>query len=183
MSKTLAIIALVLSIPFALIGMILGIIALVKINKSGSDEGKVIAILAIIFGFFMSIGLVLFIGPLAYFGVLSPNTMLSDRCTMSLGIECVDHQATQDSIQLNLLNGMGRDVVIDSIEFSRDATCTASGSDFAQGASHEYRATGCSLITSESGRARIDVLINWYEPDSGPDYTHHAPGEMLVTVR
>jgi hypothetical protein len=54
------------------------------------------------------------IGALAYFGVLSPARFLPESCTMAPGIGCDDFKITYDAggstIQLLLRNGMGETV-------------------------------------------------------------------------
>ena len=50
------------------------------------------------------------IGALAYFGVLSPDRFLPSKCTLPSGIACVDHKATADNVQVRLQNGLGYDM-------------------------------------------------------------------------
>jgi len=53
------------------------------------------------------------IGALAYFGVLSPDKFLPSKCTLPAGIACVDFKVdditTGDEIRVVLRNGMGFD--------------------------------------------------------------------------
>ena len=41
------------------------------------------------------------IGALAYFGVLSPEKFLPAKCTLQSGITCLDHKADRKSTRLN----------------------------------------------------------------------------------
>ena len=52
------------------------------------------------------------IGALAYFGVLSPERFLPAKCTLPAGITCIDHRASSatNQIQLVLQNSLGYDV-------------------------------------------------------------------------
>ena len=52
------------------------------------------------------------IGALAYFGVLSPDRFLPSRCTLPAGIACLDHLAsgTDDSILVSIQNNLGYDI-------------------------------------------------------------------------
>jgi len=61
------------------------------------------------------------IGALSYFGVLSPATLLPEKCTFPVSMSCVDHQVKTSEIRLILLNGAGRDMIIESISASSDA--------------------------------------------------------------
>ncbi|MBN2454052.1 DUF4190 domain-containing protein [Candidatus Woesearchaeota archaeon] len=74
-NKNLAIIALVLAFFFPLVGLIIGIVALVKINKEGG-EGKGMAIAAIVIGAIMTLLAPVLFGAIAYFGILSPSNFV-----------------------------------------------------------------------------------------------------------
>ncbi len=53
------------------------------------------------------------IGALAYFGVLSPDKFLPSRCTLPAGIACTDFRVSSDAtnaVQLVLRNGLGYDI-------------------------------------------------------------------------
>ncbi len=58
------------------------------------------------------------IGALAYFGVLSPANLLPEKCTFPAGVACNDFalekdpSTMQDTVKLVLQNGMGRDVLL-----------------------------------------------------------------------
>ncbi|MEK6983058.1 MAG: hypothetical protein AABX33_00660 [Nanoarchaeota archaeon] len=50
------------------------------------------------------------IGALAYFGVLSPDRFLPSKCTLQSGIACIDHKATAAGIQVIIQNSLGYDL-------------------------------------------------------------------------
>jgi hypothetical protein len=59
------------------------------------------------------------IGALAYFGVLSPKNYLPDRCTMGAGMNCKDYQVTETAagsgklrVQMNIENKGGSTIKI-----------------------------------------------------------------------
>ncbi len=56
------------------------------------------------------------IGALAYFGVLNPQNLLPEKCTLPMGLYCKDHliDGTADTISFKLENGMGRGIMIRS---------------------------------------------------------------------
>ncbi len=81
------------------------------------------------------------IGALAYFGVLSPATLLPEKCTLPIQLNCNNHQvsgtpsatAPADAAALNTLdgkftfvlqNGAGRSMLIRKIEVTSDALYT-----------------------------------------------------------
>jgi len=61
------------------------------------------------------------IGALAYFGVLSPATLLPEKCSFPVSVNCVDHAVEDLKITVILLNGAGRDMNIQDIDVSSDA--------------------------------------------------------------
>lgn len=55
------------------------------------------------------------IGALAYLGILDVETILPERCTFPVPLNCQDHVVNDDDLQLVLLNGAGRGVDVKSI--------------------------------------------------------------------
>ncbi len=55
------------------------------------------------------------IAALAYFGVLSPEKFLPEKCILQPGIACVSHKVTPTAVTLIISNGLGRTITIDSI--------------------------------------------------------------------
>ena len=60
------------------------------------------------------------IGALAYFGVLSPDKFLPAKCTLQAGLACLDHKATPAQIQVVIQNSLGYDLSSVSV---RTPTC------------------------------------------------------------
>jgi hypothetical protein len=52
------------------------------------------------------------IGALAYFGVLSPEKFLPEKCTISPGIDCAGFDVRTTSAVFSLRNGMGKDLEV-----------------------------------------------------------------------
>ena len=55
------------------------------------------------------------IGALAYLGILDVETILPERCTFPVPLNCQDHVINYQNLQLVLLNGAGRGVDVKSI--------------------------------------------------------------------
>ena len=65
------------------------------------------------------------VGALAYFGVLSPDKFLPAKCTLQSGIACIDHKATATQLILRVQNSLGYDIAVDAVKAQQ---CTALGS-------------------------------------------------------
>ena len=61
------------------------------------------------------------IGALAYFGVLSPSTLLPEKCTFPVSLSCLDHTVTPTYVAVSLQNGAGRDMIIREVTVTGDA--------------------------------------------------------------
>src|SRR3989338_3758245 len=86
------------------------------------------------------------IGALAYFGVLSPEKFLPSKCTLPAGIACTDHQATSspNQIKVVLRNGMGFDATIVSVYISSCGPATAAGDTTLTNGEQETYSVTCS---------------------------------------
>jgi len=70
------------------------------------------------------------IGALAYFGVLSPDNFLPERCTGPAGLDCIDNaaiDATNDNVTFILKNNLGFGIDTLSVQSASDQ-CTLQSS-------------------------------------------------------
>jgi hypothetical protein len=109
-----AIVALVCAFVMPLLGIIFAIVALVKINDNPSLKGKGLAIAALIVSLvWLPIMALVFIGTIAYFGVLNPTTLLPTMCSFSMGLDCTEQpyaDATHGTIVFSLTNNLGHQI-------------------------------------------------------------------------
>ena len=88
------------------------------------------------------------IGALAYFGVLNPDRLLPEKCTVMVGLYCNDHIVSNTAVTLKLENGMGRDVSIVRIFLNETSvTPLASG-------------VNASYVNISNGQ-QLDIVIPW----------------------
>ena len=64
------------------------------------------------------------IGALAYFGVLSPSTLLPEKCTFPVSLSCLDHAVGNGFMAISLQNGAGRDITIRGVTATSEALGT-----------------------------------------------------------
>ena len=100
------------------------------------------------------------IGALAYFGVLSPDTFLPKKCIVSPGIACTDHRATSTQVVVKLRNGMGEDLTGVNVyipECSGATAASPSAGTLANGGEQTYTATCSSALTTSKFSGTLNV--------------------------
>jgi len=124
------------------------------------------------------------IGALAYFGVLSPSKFLPSSCTVAPGIGCDDHKVSAATSQLILRNGMGEDVTavdvaISGCTDSAEADGDDSWTDGAVlGGSDGITLAGCTNGAA-GDRFKADVTVT-YTSSSG--ISHTKTGQITTKV-
>ena len=98
------------------------------------------------------------VGALAYFGVLSPDKFLPAKCTLQSGIACIDHKATATSLVLRVQNSLGFDITVDAVKAFQ---CTALGSQgaLANGAAATYTLVCVNPGSKFNGQANITYTV------------------------
>lgn len=125
------------------------------------------------------------IGALAYFGVLNPQNLLPEKCTLPMGLYCKDHliDGNNSRISFKLENGMGQGIMITSI--------TVSG-DILTGCTIDLK-TQCTDNVDDDNDCTYNLLDGWHiaNGDSGtvtliacttpiPIFTGKTKGDITV---
>ena len=115
------------------------------------------------------------IGALAYFGVLSPDRFLPSKCTLQSGIACLDHKATATTLVIYIKNSLGYDLTVDAVKAQQ---CTALGS---QGAlSNGGTATYTLTCVNSGSKYNGDVNITYTNSDTSVQHTNQ--GEVTTKI-
>lgn len=103
------------------------------------------------------------IAALAYFGVLSPEKFLGEKCILETGMACVSHKVEPTQTTLVLAQNKGRTITINSITVGG---CSASFTEtMLSGTSSNFVVTGCSNgITKENFKG--EITIGYTEKDT-----------------
>ena len=140
------------------------------------------------------------IGALAYFGVLSPSNLLPEKCTFPVSMSCTDFSVTGSNIQLILLNGAGRDMTVTRISAASEALGGAGAANlgcacgtgaitttFRNGAAATFTLSiadaGCAAYCTardtgrDKNRYNVTLYYSWLD---SPTITHQATGELLA---
>ena len=115
------------------------------------------------------------IGALAYFGVLSPDKFLPNKCTLQAGIACLDHKATATSLTLNVRNSLGYDVTVDAVKAQQ---CTALGS---QGTlTNSGTATYTLTCTNSGSKYNGNINITYTNTDTSIQHTNQGSATTKI---
>lgn len=97
------------------------------------------------------------IGALAYFGVLSPDRFLPSKCTLPAGIACTDFRvdSAADSVTLALRNGLGFD--IDPITIQVAGCTDPATTTLNNGEEKLFIATACGLTSGSKYSGSFNV--------------------------
>lgn len=100
-TNVLAIVGFALSFLLAPIGLILSIIAIVQVKKK-QQKGMGLAIAGVIISVVGMITLLPILSA-AYFGILSPQKFVANRCSMSGDFTCIDMVASGNTVEIVVL--------------------------------------------------------------------------------
>ena len=138
------------------------------------------------------------IGALAYLGILDVETILPERCTFPVPLNCQDHVINNDNIKLVLLNGAGRGMDIRSIIAESEAFAAEGAADanykcaWTPVSSGEAAHLGSHLLRNGQSKTftlrwsipqdtKFSLSSNLLSLNSGVYHTGTAPGDLEVT--
>ncbi len=121
------------------------------------------------------------IAALAYFGVLSPDRFMPEKCTFPSGSACLDFTATATQIDLRVQNAGGFDMSDVNITLIlSDGTnhpCNTSGDNsLTNGATDTYGCPGSYV----SGKIKADVNITYTNQQTS--MRHTKMGELIAKI-
>ena len=138
---------------------------------------------------------IIIIGALAYFGVLNPQSLMPDKCTITAGFSCDDYllQGGGDpKVSFTVTNGLGRTIKLTYLNVTSPAgsECHITLSDrVAPGERHTFQATSSAgacvtdLQGLEGSKTRVKVKFGWMYADMGSNAANHtAEGEIFSRV-
>jgi hypothetical protein len=104
------------------------------------------------------------IGALAYFGVLSPGRFLPERCQLQSGFYCKSFKVATDGIDMVVTNSLGKSIVFQSINVTSASGCVLSSinATVINGQDHTFN-INCTLTAGS--KLNSDVVITYDEVD------------------
>ncbi len=130
------------------------------------------------------------IGALSYFGVLSPSKLLPDRCNFGAEFGCVDYGIGSNGILLKLRNGLGTSIYVDSVAASTEKSqlsCSSGISGILWGKGEVKTIPFlCSFANSDiiqGDKGKINLKITYHYAKSGASFGKEVQGEIYTTVK
>ena len=139
--------------------------------------------------------ILIMIGTLAYFGILSPSKILTNRCNFGSEFHCLDYQiagGSTNTFKIRMKNNVGEPIDVSAITLASESTTqfacsTPPTNPLAWKPSQIVDLTwsGCNsgaagLIVDEKGKVLVTIKYN--SIISGSGYTKEVKGEILSTV-
>ncbi len=137
--------------------------------------------------------ILIMIGVLAYFGILTPGKLLPGRCNFPPEFPCIDYQisATANTFKLRLKNGLGEPIDVSAVNLSSEGvtsySCTAPALPTAwkSGETKDLTWTNCNsaaagMVASEKGKVKAAITYNTVA--AGSSYAREASGEVYANV-
>ena len=138
--------------------------------------------------------ILIMIGTLAYFGILSPGKLLPNRCNFGSEFQCVDYQisATANTFKLRMKSAVPDPIDVSSMTLSGEGTtqyaCSVPPANpvaWKSGQIIDLTWSGCNsaavgFVVGEKGKVLVTVKYN--SEISGAAYTKQVSGEVLSSV-
>ena len=116
------------------------------------------------------------IAALAYFGVLSPEKFLPNKCILEPGIACISDKVEPDKITLVISNGLGRTFIVTNIAVTSSAgTCSSAFSEtMASGQDHTFVIGGSCNNGVVKDKYKGDITLSYTEKDTNLSKTSYG---------
>ena len=118
------------------------------------------------------------IGALAYFGVLSPDKFLPAKCTMQAGIACIDHKATSTSLDIVFRNSLGYDITVTDVKAQQCTAQTGLTDSVSNGDRKQYPLTCVNSGSKYNGQ----VNITYKTPSDYGGLAHTNIGQVTTRI-
>ena len=118
------------------------------------------------------------IAALAYFGVLSPEKLLPEKCVLQPGLACVSHKVEPTKVTLVISNGLGRTITINSIDVGG---CSSFFSEtMLSGAQQTFVIGGSCSNGAAKEKFKADITLGYTEKETS--LTKTAYGNLNTKV-
>lgn len=118
------------------------------------------------------------IAALAYFGVLSPEKFLGDKCVLEPGLACISNKVEPTQITLLIAQNKGKTIIIDSISVG---SCSSTFSEnMISGTDKKFVIGGACNNGDVKERFKGEIVIGYTEKEA--NITKTARGNLNTNV-
>ena len=119
------------------------------------------------------------IAALAYFGVLSPEKFLPQKCILQPGLACVSNKVEPTKVTLVISNGLGRTIIVNSITVG---SCSGIPGDveMLSGTDHTFVIGGACGNGASKDKFKGDITMSYTEKDY--NITKTAYGNIFTQI-
>ncbi|MEK6943074.1 MAG: fibrinogen-like YCDxxxxGGGW domain-containing protein [Nanoarchaeota archaeon] len=135
--------------------------------------------------------ILIMIGALSYFGILSPSKLLPNRCNFGPEIGCVDYSISSNGLQLRLKNNAGSPIIVDALNMttanSIQLGCASNiiGSVWRTGETKDVPIicgfANFGLVSGE--KSKLNLRMTYHQAQSSSLFGKDASGEVLANVQ
>ena len=122
------------------------------------------------------------IGALSYFGVLSPGGLFPKKCTLPIGITCIDFNIESTKIVIVLQNNIGETITLDRIDVAKRSDANSCSNTESITLKNDQKAF-ITIFDCNNGNVgkRFDGNITiTYTKESG--LSHRATGSIIAKI-
>lgn len=139
------------------------------------------------------------IGALGYFGVLSPTALLPEKCMFGVELACKDFKldGTAGKVSIQLQNNLGQSMSMTKFEIYKDDKVTKlcevvpAGTDpkavnsatLGNGVSALYEVAGCADLNAQKGQKVKVYVYAFYKKGGASGLEHRVEGEIFALVQ
>jgi uncharacterized protein (UPF0333 family) len=129
------------------------------------------------------------IGALAYFGVLNPQNIVPDQCSVTSGFSCDNYivDVTTGVIRVQLINNMAEQLTISNFNVTKSGNdmcivVTDPTGAILDGSSFEVSCTTSAALIEKNTGGKVKLGFT-FDYATDPAYPHLASGTVTATVR
>lgn len=121
------------------------------------------------------------ISSLAYFGVLSPDKFLPEKCVLPPGLACLSYRIGEDTAKLVIQNSLGQSIAVSRVDVDAGGSgCVYSSSvTLNNGQKYSFNMTGCSN-GNYGKKFRSDVYVTYTDEEG---MSQEKVGEIISKVQ
>lgn len=117
------------------------------------------------------------VGALAYFGVLSPDKFLPEKCILEPGLTCIGSKVSPTETTVYIANGLGKTITVTSLQIGDCSS--AFSSQMQSGNTSSFVLSGCNNGVARD-KYKGEITLSYTEKETG--LTKKAYGNIVTKI-